>query len=46
MLKEELFEKINKDINLFKALTDEQKIEYIDYLKTASHSVFNTFEKI
>ena len=46
MLKEELFEKIKKDINLFKALTDEQKIQCIDYLKTASHSVFNTFNTI
>ena len=44
MLKEELIEKINTDINLFKALTDAQKIEYIDYLKTASHSIFNTFQ--
>ncbi len=46
MLKQELFEKISKNINLFKSLTDEQKIEYIDYLKTASYSVLNTFEKI
>ncbi len=46
MLKEELFEKINKNIDLFKTLLDEQKIEYIDYLKTASYSVLNTFEKI
>ena len=46
MLKQKLFEKISKDINLFKTLTDEQKIEYIDYLKTASHSILNTFEKI
>jgi len=46
MLKQKLFEKISKDINLFKTLTDEQKIEYIDYLKPASHSVLNTFEKI
>jgi hypothetical protein len=44
MLKEELIKKINTDINLFKALTDAQKIEYIDYLKTASHSVLNTFQ--
>ena len=46
MLKEELFEKISNNIDLFKTLTDEQKIEYIDYLKTASHCVFNTFEEI
>ena len=43
MLEKELFEKISYNIDLFKTLTDEQKIEYIDYLKTASHSVFNTF---
>ena len=46
MLKQKPFEKISKDINLFKTLTDEQKIEYIDYLKTASYSVLDTFEKI
>jgi hypothetical protein len=46
MLEKELFEKISNNIDLFKTLTDEQKIEYIDYLKTASHSVFNTFEEI
>ena len=46
MLKEELFGKISKDINLFKTLTDEQKIQCIDYLKTASHSVLKTLEKI
>jgi hypothetical protein len=46
MLEKELFEKISLNIDLFKTLTDEQKIEYIDYLKTASHSVLNTFEKI
>jgi hypothetical protein len=46
MLKQKLFEKINNNIDLFKTLTDEQKIEYIDYLKTASYSVLNTFEKI
>jgi hypothetical protein len=46
MLKQKLFEKMNNNIDLFKTLTDEQKIEYIDYLKTASHSVLNTFEKI
>ena len=43
MLEKELFEKISNNIDLFKTLTDEQKIECIDYLKTASHSVFNTF---
>ena len=46
MLKQKLFEKMNNNIDLFKTLTDEQKIEYIDYLKTASYSVLNTFEKI
>jgi transcriptional regulator of met regulon len=44
MLKQELFEKISMNIDLFKTLTDEQKIEYIDNLKTASHSVLNTFQ--
>ncbi len=46
MLEKELFEKISLNIDLFKTLTDEQKIEYIDNLKTASYSVLNTFEKI
>ncbi len=46
MLKQKLFEKRSKNIDLFKTLTDEQKIEHIDYLKTASHSVLNTFGKI
>ena len=46
MLKQKLFEKINVNIDLFKTLTNEQKMEYIDYLKPASHSVFNTFNTI
>jgi hypothetical protein len=33
MLKQKPFEKINKNIDLFKTETDEQKIEYMDYLK-------------
>ena len=28
-----MFENINENIDLFKTLTNEQKIEYIDYLK-------------
>jgi hypothetical protein len=32
MLEKELFEKISLNIDLFKTLTDEQKIEYIDYI--------------
>ena len=44
MLKQELYKKISMNINLFKTLTDEQKIEYIDNLKTASHSILNTFQ--
>lgn len=43
MLKEELFKKISKNMDLFKTLTYEEKIEYIDTLKAASHSVLNTF---
>jgi hypothetical protein len=44
MLKQELFEKTSMNIDLFKTLTDEQKKEYIDNLKTASHCVTNTFQ--
>ena len=33
MFEKELFEKINENFNLFKTLTNEQKIGYIDYLK-------------
>ena len=42
MLQQKPFENINMNIDLFKTLTDEQTIEYIDYLKTASYSVLNT----
>ena len=34
------------DMSVWKTLTNEEKIKYIDYLKTASHSILNTFEKI
>jgi len=34
MLEEELFEKINNNLNLFKTLTYEQKIIYIEKLQT------------
>ena len=33
MLKQELIKKISMNIDVFKTLTDEQKIEYMDYLK-------------
>lgn len=39
-----MFEKINENINLFKNLTNEQKIEYIDYLKMNEMFKNNTVE--
>ena len=32
------------DMSVWKTSTNEEKIKYIDYLKTASHSVLKTFQ--
>ena len=37
-----MFENINENIDLFKTLTKEQKIEYIDYLKMTEMFKTNT----
>jgi hypothetical protein len=40
MLEEELFEKIKEDLNLFKTLTNEQKISFIEMMKKTTSLSF------